>query len=109
MSEGHARSRSRSRAVATVAALGSLAVETSAVARHGYGLGGNVVVRCGRGHLFTTIWIPGASFKALRLGWTRFQRCPVEGHFGLVRPVALADLSEEERGDAAKRRDLRVP
>ena len=29
--------------------------------------GRNVVVRCRQGHLFTTIWIPGGSLKALRL------------------------------------------
>jgi hypothetical protein len=27
----------------------------------GYNMGGNVVVRCRQGHLFTTLWIPGSS------------------------------------------------
>ena len=30
-------------------------------------LGGNVVVRCRDGHLFTTLWLPAVSVKALRL------------------------------------------
>jgi hypothetical protein len=28
------------------------------------GKGGDTIVRCSRGHLFTTVWIVGASFKA---------------------------------------------
>jgi hypothetical protein len=30
----------------------------------GYNMGGNLVVRCRQGHLFTTIWIPGVKLKA---------------------------------------------
>ena len=48
--------------------------------------GGNIVVRCRAGHLYTTLWIPGISVKALRFGWWRFQRCPVGHHFSLVTP-----------------------
>jgi len=33
-------------------------------------------VRCSAGHLFTTIWIPLASLKSVRLGDRRYQRCP---------------------------------
>ena len=55
-----------------------LAVATVVARRRGYsGLGGNTIVRCRRGHLFSTIWIPGASLKAVRLGWFRVQYCPV--------------------------------
>ena len=53
----------------------------------GYRVGGNTVVRCRRGHLFTTLWIPGASMKSIRLGWWRVQRCPVGNHWSLVVPV----------------------
>jgi hypothetical protein len=42
------------------------------------GLAGPTIVRCTRGHLFTTIWIPGVSLKSIRIGFVRFQRCPVE-------------------------------
>ena len=72
-------------------------------------VGGNVVVRCLQGHLFTTIWIPGASLKAIRLGWWRLQRCPVGEHWTLVAPVRDADLSDEERLIAEQHRDIRMP
>lgn len=77
--------------------------------RLGYKLGGNVVVRCRRGHLFTTIWIPGASLKAVRLGWARAQRCPVGKHWTLVTPVKDSDLTEDERRIAAAHHDVRIP
>ena len=54
--------------------------------RRGYNFGRNTIVRCRQGHLFTTTWIPGASLKAIRLGWARFQRCPVGHHWSLVTP-----------------------
>ena len=75
----------------------------------GYGLGGRVVVRCREGHLFTTIWIPGASAKALRLGPWRLQRCPVGPHWSIVTPVRASELSEDEARLAGERRDTRVP
>ncbi len=77
--------------------------------RRGYGLGGAAVVRCREGHLFTTIWIPGASLKAIRLGWVRFQRCPVGEHWTFVTPVKESDLTEEERVVAAQYRDTFMP
>jgi hypothetical protein len=82
----------------------------SIVARRlGYKVGGNVVVKCRQGHLFTTIWIPGASLKAIRLGWARFQRCPVGKHWTLVTPVRDSDLTIEDRKIAAQHRDVRIP
>ena len=78
--------------------------------RRGYsGLGGDTIVRCSAGHLFTTIWIPGASLKAARLGTRRYQRCPVGGHWALVRPVRDDDLSEDDRRRAAEHHDVRIP
>lgn len=77
--------------------------------RRGYHLGTNAVVRCRRGHVFTTIWIPGGSLKAVRLGWMRFQRCPVGAHWSLVTPVRVSDLSEADRRSAAEHRDVRLP
>jgi hypothetical protein len=77
--------------------------------RRGYNMGGTVIVRCRQGHLFTTIWIPGASLKAVRLGWARWQRCPVGPHWSLVIPVKPATLTDEERQEAATRRDIRIP
>ncbi len=77
--------------------------------RRGYRVGGDVVVRCREGHLFTTIWIPGASFKAVRLGWVRLQYCPVGQHWTLVTPVGDSDLTDEERRFAEQHHDTRVP
>jgi hypothetical protein len=89
-----------------------IAVELVAtvVARlRGYTLGGNTVVRCRRGHLFTTIWIPGVSVKSLRLGWWRIQRCPVGRHWTIVVPVRPVDLSWRERRAAGRSHDIRLP
>ena len=75
----------------------------------GYPIGGNLVVRCRAGHLFTTIWIPGVSVKAVRLGWWRIQRCPVGGHWSVVTPVREADLTGDEQRLAGEARDVRIP
>ena len=77
--------------------------------RLGYEIPGNVVVRCRRGHLFTTIWIPGVSVKSIRLGWWRIQRCPVGPHWSIVVPVREMDLSRRESRRAHELRDIRVP
>jgi hypothetical protein len=77
--------------------------------RRGYGIGGATIVRCRSGHLYTTIWIPLVSLKALRLGWWRLQWCPVGRHWSLVSPVRAADLSEDERRAAAEHRDRPIP
>lgn len=76
----------------------------------GYGTrGGNTIVRCRLGHLFTTMWIPLASFKAVRLGPWRYQYCPVGKHWSLVRPVNEAELTPEQREQAASVHDVRIP
>lgn len=77
--------------------------------RLGYNMGGEVVVRCLDGHLFTTIWVPGASLKAIRLGWVRLQRCPVGDHFTIVVPVRDSDLTPQEKWVAAQHRDVAIP
>ncbi|HEY5120957.1 MAG TPA: hypothetical protein VII84_05235 [Acidimicrobiales bacterium] len=69
----------------------------------------DVVVRCAKGHLFTTIWIPGASFKSVRLGFKRYQHCPVGHHWSVVTPVSATELSEAERTEAARVHDIRIP
>jgi hypothetical protein len=99
---------SRNRRLLLVVAT-AYAAATVVARRRGYPMGGNVVVRCAQGHLFTTIWIPGASLKSLRLGWWRFQRCPVGNHWTLVRPVKASELTEEERRLAAEHKDIRIP
>lgn len=75
----------------------------------GYKLGLHTVVRCRDGHLFTTIWIPGVKLKALDLGVARIQRCPVGHHWTVVVPVREANLTEEQRREAAAHRDVRLP
>jgi len=84
-------------------------VATIVARRRGFPLGGNVVVRCRAGHLFTTIWVPGVSLKSVRLGWWRLQWCPVGRHWSLVSPVKGADLTEEERRLAGATTDVRIP
>jgi hypothetical protein len=111
------RGRQRRRAVrrherprrAVVLGLASLLVEISAVWLRAGRLGGKVVVRCRHGHLYTTIWVPGASVKSVRLGFWRFQRCPVGQHWSIVTPVRESDLSEREQQMARETRDIRLP
>jgi len=89
--------------------IGTLAALTLVARRRGYKLGTDTVVRCRQGHLFSTIWIPGAKLKALELGVARLQHCPVGKHWSLVVPVREADLSDEEREFAHSHRDVRLP
>lgn len=70
---------------------------------------GRIIVRCNAGHLFTTIWIPFVSFKAIRLGPFRFQYCPVGGHWAFVTPIKESDLSEADQQIAAQNQDSNIP
>jgi hypothetical protein len=103
-----ARYRANRARIAAVAAAG-IAVATVLGRLRGYRFGPALIVRCQRGHLFTTVWIPGASIKSLRLGWWRFQRCPVGRHWTLVHPVRERSLAEPERRAARGVRDIPVP
>jgi len=89
--------------------LAAALAEPVAMKLRGYPLGGNLVVRCRKGHLFTTLWIPGISVKAIRLGWWRIQRCSVGRHWSLVTPVKVSELSENEKQLAHRRKDVRLP
>ena len=77
--------------------------------RSGSIVGLKTIVRCQKGHLFTTTWIPGASVKALRLGPWRVQRCPLGAHWAVIRPVAPEKLSDAERDQARSLRDTWLP
>jgi hypothetical protein len=101
----HARRLRRPLAIVLLA----LVAGTILARRRGYPLGGNVVVRCQTGHLFTTIWVPGVSLKSLRLGWWRFQRCPVGRHWSIVTPVKTSTLSPDELQFATEHKDVRIP
>jgi hypothetical protein len=90
-------------------AVAAIGVEVATLWSRGYHLGGNVVVRCREGHLFTTIWIPGASVKSLRLGPWRVQRCPVGHHWSIVTPSRRSDLNQEQLRSAVELKDIRIP
>jgi hypothetical protein len=49
------------------------------------------------------------SFKSVRLGRWRLQRCPVGSHWTLVTPVKPLDLTEDELRGARAHRDVRIP
>lgn len=105
---GPSTSGSRARRGLAIAAAAA-GLETLVFKLRGYRLGRNVIVRCRQGHLFTTIWLPGASLKSVRLGWWRLQRCPVGKHWSIVTPVRESDLTEDEKRSAAEHRDVRIP
>ena len=87
----------------------SVVPEVIVLRRRGYPPAGNVVVRCREEHLFTTIWVPGVSVKALRLGPWRIQRCPVGRHWSIVTPVRRSELTAQQNRTAADSRDIRLP
>jgi hypothetical protein len=66
-------------------------VEPLAMWLRGYPVGGNLVVRCRRGHLW------------------RIQWCPVGRHWSIVTPVRPSELPEAEERSARERRDLPLP
>jgi hypothetical protein len=103
------RSRWRNRRKVLAAVTLLYVLGTIVARRRGYPMGGDVVVRCRKGHLFTTIWVPGVSFKSVRLGWWRFQYCPVGHHWSLVVPVRDTDLRTPDRERAHEHRDVRIP
>src|SRR5436305_7953616 len=104
-----AAGRGSARSRRALVLLSTIAVEAAGLWLRTGRLAGNVVVRCRRGHLFTTIWIPAVSIKSLRLGFWRIQRCPVGHHCSLVTPVNDSELTDEQRHDAAEQRALRLP
>lgn len=90
--------------------VGAVAVRLGRMSRQrGYRFGRDVIVRCRDGHLFMTTWIPGASFKAIRLGLVRLQHCPVGDHFTSVRLMRDEDLTPAERLEASHHHDSGVP
>lgn len=59
--------------------------------------GAEVVVRCSKGHVFKTTWSPLGSLTSLRLGFARFQHCPVGQHWALARRVSESELTDADR------------
>jgi hypothetical protein len=66
-------------------------------------------VRCRSGHLFTTIWIPLVSLKAIRLGGRRFQHCPVGHHWTTVVSLDETSAGPADLEAAAALHDIRIP
>jgi hypothetical protein len=66
-------------------------------------------VRCRRGHLFTTIWMPMGSFKAIRWSGERVQHCPVGHHWGVVVPLDVSTASQSQLDEAAAVHDFPIP
>jgi hypothetical protein len=86
------------------------AVATLVARRRGYsGMGGRTLVQCRQGHLFRTIWVPGVSIKALRLGWYRAQFCPVGRHWTLVKPVRDRDVEGRDEALEVIPEDIAIP
>jgi hypothetical protein len=72
-------------------------------------LGGEIIVRCSKGHLFETKWSSLGSLASIRLGSARFQHCPVGDHWSLVRPVPDSDLTADDRRMAEQNRQALSP
>ena len=104
-----ALSKRKRRLVIAGGVAAAYAVGTLIARSQGYSFGRNTVVRCRQGHLFSTLWIPGASLKSVRLGPWRLQRCPVGRHWSLVTPVKEASLSSADLDAARATRDARIP
>jgi hypothetical protein len=66
-------------------------------------------VRCSQGHLFTTIWVPLGSLKAVRLGRKRYQHCPVGHHWSTVETMGPGSDSAADLAQAALVHDRRIP
>lgn len=93
-----------------IGAVALLLIALNAIsARRGGTVGRDVIVRCSKGHLFTTTWIAGVSVKAIRLGNARVQRCPVCGRWTRVVRVPESELSDEDRRVAASHKDSGIP
>jgi hypothetical protein len=65
--------------------------------------------RAPRRALFTTIWIPLASLKALRLGRRRFQHCPAGHHWTMVTQLDQTSAGPADLETAAALHDIRIP
>ena len=67
------------------------------------------IVECSGGAYYSTIWVPSVSFKAIRLGSTRVQRCPIHHKWEKTWLVAPDTLEPEVLAKARATRDSRIP
>ncbi|RNI23044.1 hypothetical protein [Flexivirga caeni] len=63
------------------------------------------VVRCSGGAYYETKWFVWGSFKAIRLGPKRIQRCPVHHKFEMTERVRKDELTSEIQQEASQHRD----
>ncbi len=66
-------------------------------------------VRCSKDHVYTSIWVPLASFKSLRVGWRRWQRCPVGKHWAMTYRLDQESAPPELLTQAAAVHDWHIP
>ncbi|KAH7141034.1 hypothetical protein EDB81DRAFT_799332 [Dactylonectria macrodidyma] len=82
---------------------------TQVEAKHRYFESYDRIVRCSEGHLYTTVWVPMMSVKAIRLGNRRVQHCPVGSHWSTVVRVQSDELTQEELEKATETTDSLWP
>jgi hypothetical protein len=92
-----------------VLVVGAFAGFITVMKKRGFKFGRDVIVQCGAGHYYTTIWVPGVSLKAVRWGAIRFQRCPVGKHWASARLVNPKEVTPEISEIAAQHHDVRIP
>ncbi len=67
-------------------------------------------VRCSKGHIYGTRWVPMMSLKAARLGPNlRAQRCPVCHAWRMTRRIPEAELTPQVRAEATRVHDSSLP
>jgi hypothetical protein len=71
-------------------------------------MSGWTIVECSGGALYSTRWVSLVSFKSVRLGTRRFQRCPVHHRFEFAHRVNPETLTRSDRDAALAVRDSNV-
>jgi len=66
------------------------------------------IVQCSGGAYYESKWVPLASFKAIRLGAKRLQRCPVHRKWEMTVRVPDDEITPVIRERAAQHRDSRL-
>lgn len=66
------------------------------------------IVQCSRGSYYETVWVPYISFKSIRLGSRRFQKCPVHKRWELSRMVPDDEWSPEIIAEARRHKDTNI-
>ena len=66
------------------------------------------IVQCSQGDYYETVWLPYISFKLIRLGTRRFQKCPVHQRWELARMVTEEEWTPEVIAQAEAHRDSNI-